>query len=97
MQYQRTAVDENIKIIELVNADSIRDAVNNIATLITKERNTLEFVRSNYPDILSMPETRSRDDNGYRVIIFSKKEHLILYLFPLPKQRKNLVMLKDFF
>ena len=79
------AVDENVKIIELVNADSIRDAVNNIkkntevlvvqiSTLITKERNTLEFVRSNYPDILSMPEGRSHDDNGYRVIILSEKE-----------------------
>ena len=79
------AEDLKVRIVELVNADSIIDAVNNIkkntevlvvqiSTLITKGRSTLEFVRSNYPDILSMPETRSRDDNGYRVIIFSKKE-----------------------
>jgi len=79
------AEDLKVRIVELVNADSLISAIENIAketdvlviqisSLITKGRNTLEFVRSNYPDILSMPETRSRDDNGYRVIIFSEKE-----------------------
>ncbi len=79
------AEDLKVRIVELVNADSLISAIENIAketdvlviqisSLITKGRNTLEFVRSSYPDILSMPETRSRDDNGYRVIIFSEKE-----------------------
>ncbi len=88
------AVDENVKIIELVNADSIRDAVNNIkkntevlvvqiSTLITKERGTLEFMKSNYPDILSMPEVRSQDVDGIRTIMFSEKELSLKGISPI--------------
>ena len=79
------AEDLKVRIVELVNADSLISAIENIAketdvlviqisSLITKERGTLEFMKSNYPDILSMPEVRSQDVDGIRTIMFSEKE-----------------------
>jgi hypothetical protein len=88
------AEDLKIRIVELVNADSLIDAIKNIAkdtdvlviqisTLITIDRSTLEFMKSNYPDILSMPEVRSQDDDGIKTIMFSEKELSLKGISPI--------------
>ena len=88
------AADQNIRIVDLVNADSLIDAIKNIrkdtdviviqiSTLITKERNILSFFMEKYPEILSMPEVRSQDNNGIRTLIFSEKELNIDGLKPI--------------
>lgn len=79
------AVDQKVKIVEIVNANDLRSSISEIAkdtkvsviqisTLIGKDRSTLEFISRNYPGMVSMPEVRSWDKEGIKTIMFSENE-----------------------